>query len=120
MILSMNAALEVRSDRGLVLGLVATLTSFVVLADSGDLLRLTPAYNTEQLGEEIYDSMDEWRMPPAYDSEWRSEKPRQESRIKFGYDSAYEEMRARGYDNSLYTGSNHGEPVPSSQIRISF
>jgi hypothetical protein len=69
---------------------------------------------------EIYNSASGWRKPPEYEREWRPEKQQQESRIQFGYDSAYEEMRARGNDYSPETGLGLKDHPQNTQFKIGF
>lgn len=99
--------------------LIMTLLSFVVLAETADQLVLSPAYDPLQI-EEIYASARDWRRPPAYESEWRPETQEQKSRIYFGYDSAYEEMKSREYNQGMFSGPDFAEPMPNSQFRIEF
>ena len=103
-----------------VIGLSVMLFSLVVLAENADRLDISPAYDDERLTDEIYDNAAGWRKSPAYESEWRPEKQQQTSRIQFGYDSAYEEMRARDKDYSLDTGLGRIDRRQNTQINISF
>ena len=120
MILTMEPLNEAHISRRWLIGLTAMLFSLVVLAENATRLDITPAYDDDRLTDEIYDSASQWRQPPAYESEWRPEKQKQTSRIQFGYDSAYEEMRARGKDYSLDTGLGHIDHPQNTQLNISF
>ena len=120
MILTMEPLNEAHISRRWLIGLTAMLFSLVVLAENATRLDITPAYDDDRLTDEIYDNATGWRKPPAYESEWRPEIQKQTSRIQFGYDSAYEEMRARGKDYSLDTGLGHIDHPQNTQLNISF
>jgi hypothetical protein len=58
---------------------------------------------------------------PEYENQWRPEIRQEENRIQFGYDSAYEEMRARGNNaNTLDTDLGFAERPQNTQFRIGF
>jgi hypothetical protein len=102
-------------------GLLFLLASLVVLAQNSAHLDILPADADGRLADEIYNSAPGWRTPTAYENEWRRGGQQQSaSRIQFGYDSAYEEMRASdnryGMNNRL-GGIDHPQ---NTQIRISF
>jgi hypothetical protein len=120
MILAMDPATEAFNNNRWLIGLSAMLFSLVVLAENATRLDITPAYDDDRLTDEIYDNATGWRQPPSYESEWRPEKQMQTSRIQFGYDSAYEEMRARGKDYNLDTGLGRIDHPQNTQINISF
>ena len=120
MILAMNPATQVHTGSRWLIGLPVLLLSFVVLAENAARLDISPAYDDDRLTDEIYDNASGWRKPPAYENEWRPEKQKQTSRIQFGYDSAYEEMRARGKDYTLDTGLGNMDHPQNTQINISF
>jgi hypothetical protein len=102
------------------IGLSVMLVSFVVLAENTARLEISPVHDDDLVLDEIYKSANGWRKPPEYESEWRPEKQAQKSRIQFGYDSAYEEMRARGNDYTVGTGLGLKDQPQSTQIKISF
>lgn len=120
MILAIDQATEVHISSRWLIGLSVMLFSLVVLAENAARLDILPAYDDDRLTDEIYDKATGWRKPPAYQSEWRPEKQKQTSRIQFGYDSAYEEMRSRGKDYNLDTGLGHIDHPQNTQINISF
>ena len=120
MILAMNPATEAHISIRWLIGLAVMLFALVVLAENVTRLDITPAYDDDRLTDEIYDNATGWRQPPSYESEWRPEKQQQTSRIQFGYDSAYEEMRARGKDYNLGTGLGSMDHPENTQINISF
>jgi hypothetical protein len=101
-------------------GLSFLLASLVVLAQNSGHLDILPADDDGRLTDEIYNSAPGWRTPTAYQNEWRRGQQQPASRIQFGYDSAYEEMRATdnryGMNNRL-GGIDHPQ---NTQIRISF
>jgi hypothetical protein len=120
MILAMDSATEAHISSRWLIGLSVMLFSLVVLAENATRLDITPAYDDDRLTDEIYDNATGWRQPPAYENEWRPEKQEQTSRIQFGYDSAYEEMRARDNDYSLDTGLDRTDRPQNTQLNISF
>jgi len=120
MTLAMDPATEARISSRWLIGLSVMLFSLVVLAENADRLDISPAYNDDRLSHEIYNSSSGWRKPPEYENEWRPEQQKQESRIQFGYDSAYEEMRARGTYNSLDTGLGLKGQPQNTQFKIGF
>lgn len=102
-----------------VIGIGIILATVITLANSDGRLEILPAYDALQ-SEEIYESAGDWRKPPMFESEWRAPQKKKEGRIKFGYDSAYEQMHAR--EDELFSNEqfNINEPKPSSQFRINF
>ena len=91
------------------------LVSALVLADDSRRLAVPPAYG-EILSDDIYDRAETWREPKTLDDEWRAPKTEPNSRIRFGYDSAYEELRAR--DHTHY--SSRRELQPTTQFQLGF
>ncbi len=120
MILAMDPATEAGNGNRWLIGLPVMLFSLVVLAENADRLDISPAYGDERQADEIYNSATGWRKPPEFESEWRPEQQQQQSRIQFGYDSAYEEMKARGNDFSLDTGSGLDDRPQNAQFKIGF
>jgi hypothetical protein len=91
-----------------------------VLAGNAERLDISPDYDEERHSEEIYNSASGWRTPPEIEREWRPEEQERKSRIQFGYDSVYEEMRARDKDFSLDTGSGLDDRPRNTQFKIGF
>ena len=120
MILATDPATETLTGSRWTIGLSVMLFSLVVLAENAARIDITPAYDDDRLTDEIYSSSGGWRKSPAYENEWRPEKQKQESRIQFGYDSAYEEMRARDSGYSLNTGSSLIDHPQNTQFKIGF
>ena len=120
MILAMATATETGNSSRWLIGVSIMLVSFVVLAENTARLEISPVYDDDLVIDEIYKSANGWRKPPEYESEWRPEKQAQKSRIQFGYDSAYEEMRARGKDYNLDTGLGRIDHPQNTQLNISF
>jgi len=120
MILVMDTAIASHISSRWLIGLSVLMFSLVVLAENAGRLDISPAYDDYRLTDEIYNSANGWRKPPEYESEWRPEKQKQESRIQFGYDSAYEEMRARDNAYSLDTGLGLIDHPQNTQLKISF
>jgi hypothetical protein len=120
MIMAMDPTAGTQISSRWLIGLPVMLFSLVVLAENATRLDITPAYDDDRLTDEIYDNATGWRQTPSYESEWRPEKRKQTSRIQFGYDSAYEEMRARGKDYNLDTGLNRIDHPQNTQLNISF
>jgi hypothetical protein len=119
MILAMDTATEARISNRWLIGLPVMLFTLAVLAENTARLEISPAYD-DRLTNEIYDDTSGWRKPPAYESEWRQEKPKQESRIQFGYDSAYEDLRSRNNDSSSDTDFGLADRLQNTQFRIGF
>ena len=101
------------------IGLVAMMLSFIAMAENGGTITLSPTFD-DRLTDEIYDSGRVWRMPPAYQDEWRPEKPRQKSRIEFGYDSTYEALRLRDDAQRGDIAQKLPDPKPAAQFRFKF
>jgi hypothetical protein len=120
MILAMDPATGARINSRWLIGLSVMLFSLVVLAENDARLEISPAYDDDRVTDEIYSSTSGWRRPPEYESEWRPEKQQQESRIQFGYDSVYEEMRARDNDYSQNTGFGLKDRQQNTQFKIGF
>lgn len=95
------------------------LISFIVLAKDDSRLELAPAYS-EILSDDIYESAEGWRKPPMFENEWRAPKPKEKSRIKFGYDSVYEEMRSREDARSSNNSFDLRDPKPNTLFRFEF
>jgi hypothetical protein len=91
----------------------------ITLANDGERLRISPVYDDVQK-DEIYGGAAQWRKPPMYESEWRAPRKPKQGRIEFGYDSAYEQMRAREEELFSRSAFELHEPKPSSQFRIKF
>ena len=120
MILATDPATEARNSSRWLLGLSVTLFSLAVLAENAARIDITPVYDDDRQSDEIYSNASGWRKPPAYENEWRPEKQQQESRIKFGYDSAYEDMRARDSVFSQDAGTGLTERPQNTQFKIGF
>jgi hypothetical protein len=120
MILALDPAMEAGNGSRWLLGLTVMLFSLVVLAENAARLDISPAYDDERQSDAIYSSATRWRKPPEFEREWRPEEQGQKSRIQFGYDSVYEEMRARDNDYSLDTGSGLDDRPQNAQFKIGF
>lgn len=122
MILAIYSVPEARISSRWLFGLSVMLFSLVVWAENATRLNISPAYVDEDLvTDEIYNSAIGWRTLPEYENEWRPEIRQEENRIQFGYDSAYEEMRARGNNaHTLDTNLGFAERPQNTQFRIGF
>jgi hypothetical protein len=120
MILAMDPATGLHLSSRWLIGLSVMLFSLVVLAENAARIDISTTDDDDRLTGEIYNSASGWRKPPEYESEWRPENQKQEGRIQFGYDSAYEEMRARDNNYGLDTGLNRIDRPENSQFKISF
>jgi hypothetical protein len=104
----------------LLLSLVLLLSA-VVLAQSSGRLEITPLHG-ELLSDEIYREAEGWREPPMFESEWRAPRKEAPSRIRFGYDSAYEAARAR--EDVMWPARERDvdlhEPRPNTILRWNF
>jgi hypothetical protein len=101
-------------------GLLLLLSSLVVLAQNSAHLELLPGDDDEHLTDEIYNSTPEWRTPTAYENGWRRGEQQPASRIQFGYDTAYEEMRASDSRYGMNNGLGGIDHPQNTQLRISF
>ena len=95
------------------------LSSAFVLANDDARLEISPTYG-EILTDDIYERAEGWRKPPMFESEWRAPEPEPKSRIRFGYDSAYEEVRARDAARFSTRPQRLRDPQPSTLFRIEF
>ena len=120
MILETHPATEARNSSRWLLGLSTGLFSLAVLAGNTSRIDISAAYDDDRLADEVYSNSTGWRQPPAYENEWRPEKQQQESRIQFGYDSAYEEMRARDSAFTQGTGQGLTDRPQNTQFKIGF
>lgn len=118
--LVMNPAINTSIHRQWMIGLPAMLFSLIVLAENAGRLDISPVSPDDRLANEIYNSASGWRSPPEFENEWRPEKQERVSRIQFGYDSAYEEMRARDNNFALDTGSSLADQPQNTQFKIGF
>ena len=103
--------------------LIATallLVSVLVLANDEARLEISPTYG-EILSDDIYERAEGWREPPMFESEWRPPRTEPKGRIRFGYDSAYEELRARNASGNSGRSLNLRDPRPAAtQFRLEF
>ena len=120
MILAMNPTAEAHVRSRWLVGLSVMLFSIVVLAENAARLDILPADDDDRLTDEIYNSANGWRSSTEYENEWRRGTQQQASRIQFGYDSAYEEMRARDNNSGLDTGLGGIDHPQNAQFKISF
>lgn len=102
-----------------VLSIGVLLASAIVIAQEGQRLQISSDEGS-LLTDEIYEQAEGWRAPPMIEEPWRAPEPEPRSRIYFGYDSAYEENRARGYDLDQARRSNLREPTPNTLFRMEF
>ena len=102
--------------------LVLFILLLVALIASADRLQLSDSYFDEMLTDEMYRNEVEWRPPPEYDSEWRSGAQRQkdQGRIRFGYDSAYDELMSRDFERNSGTSFENDRIRPNTILRIQF
>ena len=120
MILATVPASEARSSGRWLIGLSVMFFSLVVLAGNAERIDISPTYDDDRLADEIYSNSSGWRKPPEYEREWRPEQQQQESRIQFGYDSAYDEMRAKDSAYSQDTGTGLTDRPQNTQFKIGF
>lgn len=96
------------------------LASAFVLAEGNTRLAAPPAYG-DILSDDIYERASGWREPELPDDAWRAPKTEPKSRIKFGYDSTYEELRARDADNGYSSKPiKQGDLRPNTQFKLGF
>jgi len=94
------------------------LTSALVLANDAARLEIPPG-DGEILSDDIYERAEGWRQPVIED-EWRTSKPEPSSRIRFGYDSTYEELRARDRAKYSNTRTEFLDRPPANQFQLRF
>ncbi|MCB1772038.1 MAG: hypothetical protein KDI88_00360 [Gammaproteobacteria bacterium] len=104
----------------LVLFGVLLLSAIVVARDDARLE--IKSESGELLSDEIYREAEGWRQPPMFESEWRAPRKQEPSRIRFGYDSAYEAARAR--EDVMRPATQRDvdlhEPRPNAILRWNF
>lgn len=101
------------------LWITALLASAIVIAQEDPRLRIAPGESL-LLSDEIYEQAGDWRAPPMFESEWRAPAPEPRTRIKFGYDSAYEAARMRDQARDQTRRSTLREPKPNTLFRLEF
>jgi hypothetical protein len=101
-------------------GLIWLFFSLVVMAENSAHLDILPSDADDLQTDAIYNSATGWRTPAAYENEWRRGAARPAGRIQFGYDSAYEQMRASGNNHDLDSGLGGVDHPQNTQLRISF
>jgi len=95
------------------------MASAFVLANDNDRLVISPT-DGEILSDDIYERAEGWREQPMLESEWRAPRQESKSRIKFGYDSAHEELRARDDTKYSVKPTELRDRPPADQLRFSF
>lgn len=95
------------------------LASAIVIAREAPRLQISPDEGA-LLSDEIYEQAGDWRAPPMFESEWRAPKPEPRTRIRFGYDSAYEEHRMRDHAVGQDRRPSLRDPQPSTLFRLEF
>jgi len=122
MILTADEALGVRPVSRWLIGLVMVMLSFVALIASAEKLQLPNSHLDDLLTDHTYKDEIEWRTSQADENAWRAgeQNQKQGSRIQFGYDSAYEELRARDYDENQASGIEYDRIKPNTTLRIGF
>ena len=108
-----------RRANGPVLLSAALLASAMVIAEGDPRLEISPTYG-DLLSDEIYEQAEGWRAPPMFESEWRAPRPQEQGRIRFGFDSAYEELQARDSDRFSSRQTNLRQPRPNTLLRLEF
>lgn len=102
----------------------ALLVSVVVIADNVDRFDSESVID-KRVTEEIYEDNLDWRVPAATpEDEWRAalkeEEQRRNERVRFGYDSAYEQMRTERDDVFRTRQDEIGGARATGQIRFSW
>jgi hypothetical protein len=120
MILSMNTITKTHISSQWLISLPVILFSLAVLAENSARIDILPNDDDDRLTDEIYNSVPGWRTPTEYENEWRREAQQPASRIQFGYDSAYEEIRAKDNNYGLDTGLGGIDHPKNTQLRLSF
>jgi hypothetical protein len=120
MTLAMNTTVGAHINDRLLFGLLFLLFSLVVLAENSARLDILPTDYDDRLTDETYNRATGWRTPVDHENEWRREVQQPASRFQFGYDSAYEEMRARDNNDGLNTGLGGIDHPKNTQLKLSF
>lgn len=95
------------------------LLSAIVFAGNSAQLVISDS-DGQLLSDEMYERAEGWRRPSVFEPDWRAPEPEQRSRIRFGFDSAFEEVRARDPFNNKFTQTNLGEPQPNTLFQLEF
>ncbi len=93
--------------------------SITLIAHAADRLIVSPDYES-LISDGVYEDSQNWRQPNDDDPGWRQPQQQKESRIKFGYDPAYEEIRARKSEESSGSSFGYEQTRPSSLFRMDF
>ena len=120
MILALNTITKAHISSQWLISLPVILFTLTVLAENSARLDILPTDDDDRLTDEIYNSASGWRNSTEHENEWRRESQQPASRIQFGYDSAYEEMRARDNNYGLDTGLGGIDHPQNTQLRLSF
>jgi hypothetical protein len=100
--------------------LLLLLTASAIYATNDNArLEISPDYG-QILSDDLYEQAEGWRAPPMFESEWRAPRREEPSRIRFGYDSAYEELRARERAPSIGDQRNLDMTEPATLFRWNF
>lgn len=94
------------------------LSSALVLANDAARLEFSSSEG-EILSDDIYERAEGWREPMVSD-EWRVSKPEPESRIRFGFDSTHEELRARNRGKFSSRRIDPFDRPPTDQFELRF
>lgn len=120
MTLAMHATSAAHISSRWFFGLLFLLFALVVLAENAARLDILPTDDDDRLTDEIYSSTGGWRTPTVYENEWRPGTHASPTRIQFGYDSAYEQMRTVNRNYGPSTGLGDIDHPQNTQLRISF
>lgn len=104
-------------QRQLVFTLLLLVGALAIASDQSR-LEIGPIYEN-LLTDEIYREAENWRAPPAFESEWRAPRRQDRGRIRVGFDSVYEEQRAR-QTGSINERSDPHTPTPNTLFRWEF
>lgn len=93
--------------------------SITLIAQAADRLIVSPDYES-LISDGVYEDSQNWRQPNDDELGWRQQQQQKESRIKFGYDPTYDEMRARKSQESSSSSFGYEQTKPSSLFRLEF
>ena len=114
---------EAVGERSWLIGLGLLSLSMVVWAQTAD-HRLTPGAGIDKtVTDRIVEDAELWRQPSPEDVDtgWRVSEPKpRDSRVTWGYDSTYEQLRENRYDFSGSPSFDYSEERSGTLLRFNF
>ena len=91
----------------------------IVMVAVADQLIVSPNYES-LIADGVYEDSKNWRQPQDDEYGWRQTEKSKQSRITWGYDPAYEAMRAKKSEDFSSKSFGYEQTKPSSLFRIDF